>query len=86
MFNVGGSEEVTIHELAERVKEITGSDSTLINIPYEEAYAPGFEDMQRRIPDTTRIRTLLGWKPRHTLDEILHAVVAYERDRLANKL
>lgn len=81
VFNVGGTQEVTIRELAEQVKAITGSNSPLINVPYEEAYAPGFEDMQRRVPDTSRIRTLLGWQPRHTLDEILQAVVAYERDR-----
>lgn len=82
VFNVGGTEEVTIRELAERVKTVTNSDSTITNIPYEEAYAPGFEDMQRRIPDTSRIRKLLGWQPRYSLDEILHKIVAYERDKL----
>jgi len=86
VFNIGGTEEVTIRQLAERVKAITSSGSAITNIPYEEAYAPGFEDMQRRIPDTARIHTLLGWQPHYTLDEILQAVVSYERDRLADNL
>lgn len=82
VYNIGSTEEVSIRELAERVKAITGSDSPLINIPYAEAYAPGFEDMQRRVPDISRVRSLIGWQPRRTLDEILQAVVAYEKMRL----
>lgn len=82
VYNIGGTEEITIKALAERVKAVVRSKSTIVNVPYEEAYAPGFEDMMRRVPDTTRIQTLLGWQPRHSLDEILHAIVAYERDKL----
>jgi UDP-glucose 4-epimerase len=82
VYNIGGTEEVTIKALAERVKAVTRSESTIVNVPYEEAYAPGFEDMQRRVPDTTRINTLLGWQPHRSLDEILHAVAVYERDKL----
>ncbi len=61
---------------------MTGSDSSIVHIPYEEAYAPGFEDMKRRVPDATRIRSLTGWRPRRSLDEILAAVIEYEQDRL----
>jgi UDP-glucose 4-epimerase len=81
VYNIGSSEEITIQELAERIKTITHSNSTIVTIPYADAYAPGFEDMQRRVPDTTRIHTLLDWQPRRSLDEILHAVMVYERDR-----
>lgn len=81
VYNVGGAEEVTIRQLAERIKRLTGSSSPLVTIPYSEAYAPGFEDMQRRVPDTTRIKDLLGWQPRRSLDEILQGVIAYERER-----
>ena len=75
VFNVGSTEEVTILELAQRVKAITGSDSPITFIPYEQAYAPGFEDMQRRVPDISRIRALTGWEPRLHLDDILRRVV-----------
>ena len=74
VFNVGSTEEVTILELAQRVKAITGSDSPITFIPYEQAYAPGFEDMQRRVPDISRIRALTGWEPRLHLDDILRRV------------
>ncbi len=82
VFNIGDTTEVSIRELAERVKTLTDSDSPIINLPYAEAYAPGFEDMQRRVPDTLRINNLLGWHPRHSLDETLQDVIAYERTRL----
>jgi UDP-glucose 4-epimerase len=82
VYNIGSNEEVSIWELAERVKALAGSSSPLVNVPYSEAYAPGFEDMQRRAPDTSRIRALLGWQPRRPLDEILAAVIDYQRDRL----
>jgi UDP-glucose 4-epimerase len=81
VYNIGSTEEVTIRELAERVKAITQSDSAIIEVPYAEAYAPGFEDMQRRVPDISRLHTLIGWHPQHTLDEILHSVIAYEQTR-----
>ncbi len=74
VFNVGSTEEVTIEELAHRVKAVTGSDSPIVYVPYEQAYAPGFEDMRRRVPDISRIRSLLGWTPRIPLDETLARV------------
>ena len=82
LYNIGSTEEVTIGQLAERVKTITGSQSEIVHIPYQEAYAPGFEDMQRRVPDISRIHALLGWQPKSSLDTILSAVLAYERERL----
>lgn len=77
VFNVGSTEEVTILELAQRVKKLTGSASPITFIPYDKAYAPGFEDMQRRVPDTTRIQTTIGWQPRHDLNSILRRVIAW---------
>ena len=81
VYNIGGTEEVSIQELAERVVEMTESDSQIIKVPYSEAYAPGFEDMERRVPDTERIHKLLGWKPKRSLREILSDVISYERGR-----
>ncbi len=77
VFNIGSNEEVSILQLAERVKEITGSDSEIQRVPYHEAYEEGFEDMPRRVPDISKIRALIGFEPRTTLNEILRAVVDY---------
>jgi UDP-glucose 4-epimerase len=82
VFNIGSTEEVTIHELAERVITATGSQSKIVYVPYEEAYAPGFEDMRRRVPDLDKIQHLIGYKPRYTLDETLQRVIVYERDQI----
>jgi UDP-glucose 4-epimerase len=79
VFNIGSSEEVTILELAERVRERTGSVSEIVRIAYEDAYEQGFEDMRRRIPDTSRIRELIGWRPERTLDDILTDVIEHQR-------
>ncbi len=75
VFNIGSQEEVTIEELARRVIRLTNSSSTVEHIPYEEAYEEGFEDMQRRIPDISKIKTLIGFQPSMTLDEIIHSVI-----------
>jgi len=79
VFNLGGTEEVSIMELAERVIARTGSSSGVRVIPYDEAYEAGFEDMQRRVPDTTRAHELVGFAPTHSLDDIIDAVVADQR-------
>ena len=76
VFNVGSTEEVSVDELAHRIRAITGSASKIEYVPYEQAYGPDFEEMPRRVPDTTRIETLLGWAPTYDLDGILRAVVA----------
>ena len=83
VFNIGSSDEVTILELAERARGATESESEIRFVPYEEAYAPGFEDMRRRIPDTTKIRSLLSWQPTRNLDQILADVVEYQRTESA---
>jgi len=78
VFNIGSSEEVSILELAARIREITSSRSEITFTPYSEAYAPGFEDMARRVPDTCRIKELLGWSPLRRLNETLEAVRQFE--------
>jgi UDP-glucose 4-epimerase len=75
-FNVGGTGEVTIELLAEMVIERTQSTSQIKHIPYTDAYTAGFEDMQRRVPDITKIKNTIGWQPTHTLDSIIDSVAA----------
>jgi UDP-glucose 4-epimerase len=82
VFNVGSTDEVTIEELARRVRTVTGSDSPIVYVPYEDAYAPGFEDMRRRVPDISRIQGLLDWRPRIPLDETLARI----RDEMGRTL
>src|SRR5271166_3277369 len=80
VFNVGSSEEVSIQTLAERVKELTASKSEIVYIPYERAYGEGFEDMPRRVPDLAKIQSLLGYRPRKSLEEILSRVIDFFHD------
>ena len=79
VFNVGSQEETTIYALAERIIELTNSDSEIVLLPYEEAYARGFEDMDRRIPDLTQITETIDWKPERKLDEIILDVVDFTK-------
>ncbi len=81
IYNIGSGHEVTINQLAEQVISRSHSTSTLRYVPYSEAYAPGFEDMRRRVPDTTKIQMAVGWQPTRALTEILDDVIAYERAR-----
>jgi UDP-glucose 4-epimerase len=81
IFNIGGDDEVSINDLAERVKRAANSASPISHIPYSQAYQEGFEDMQRRVPDLTRMRKLTGYRNRYDLDSILARVVEYERTR-----
>jgi UDP-glucose 4-epimerase len=74
VFNLGGDEEVSIEELARRVIRITGSRSDVEHVPYERAYGQKFDDLPRRVPDLSRIRSAIGFQPRHTLDEIIKSV------------
>ncbi len=76
VFNLGGGEEVSIKRLAERVIELAGSQSSLEFIPYDAAYEAGFEDMERRVPNTTRARQLVGFEPSVGLDDIILSVIA----------
>lgn len=79
VFNIGNPEEISIRGLAELVKEATGSASTIVTVPYDEAYESGFEDMPRRVPDIAKIRELLGWNPTLALPEIVARVVDHMR-------
>jgi UDP-glucose 4-epimerase len=81
VINVGNTQEVTIAQLAERVRELTGSKSPIKFIPYDEAYESGFEDMPRRVPCLKRVRELIGYEPRNTLDDILVQVIEYFRKK-----
>jgi UDP-glucose 4-epimerase len=77
IFNIGSDDEITIMELAKIVKEVTGSDSPIQCIPYSEAYGEGFEDMQRRVPDLTRIREIIGYRSTRRIREIVTAVAEH---------
>ncbi len=79
VFNIGSQEELSILELANRIVEMTGSDSEIHKIPYAEAYEAGFEDMPRRYPDISKIGDALGWAPTRTLDEILGDVILFHQ-------
>jgi UDP-glucose 4-epimerase len=79
VFNVGSTNEVSMTELAERVRALTQSESEIQLISYEDAFEHNFEDMARRVPDLTKIREFLGWEAKRSLDEILHDVVDFQR-------
>jgi UDP-glucose 4-epimerase len=79
VYNIGSTEEITMLGLAERVKALTQSASPIVTIPYDQAYESGFEDMPRRVPDLAKIRALVGYEPRVSLDEILRLVIEYQR-------
>lgn len=76
VFNVGSTEEISIIDLAKKIIELTETCSPIEFVPFDRAYAPGFEDMQRRVPDITRIRQLLDWQPSRSLDESLRTIIA----------
>lgn len=79
VFNIGSTEEVSILELAQRIKRACDSDSEIRFVSYEDAYESGFEDMRRRIPDTSKIEALVDWRPTRALDEILGDVIESQR-------
>ena len=76
VYNVGGEGETTIQQLAEKIIASTNSQSGLTFTPYSQAYPAGFEDMQRRVPDITKAKATLGWKPTRNLDQIITDVAA----------
>jgi len=79
VFNIGNPQEVTITELAERIIDLTVSPSAIRYIPYEQAYAPGFEDMMRRVPNIAKIQQIIDWQPTLSLNDILMRVIDYHR-------
>jgi UDP-glucose 4-epimerase len=81
VINIGNIEEISIQKLAERVRELSGSKSSIKLVPYDEAYESGFEDMPRRVPDLSKVEGLIGYKPRFSLDDILSQVIEYFRGK-----
>jgi UDP-glucose 4-epimerase len=79
VFNIGNGHEITIGDLAERIKQLAGSKSEIVRIPYDEAYEAGFEDMPRRVPDISKVKALVGYSPTVELDEILTRVIEHFR-------
>lgn len=75
VVNIGASDEITIRGLAERVRDLAGSSSDIVLVPYDQAYVAGFEDMRRRVPDLTLARTLIDYAPRHGLDDIIRSIL-----------
>jgi len=86
VYNIGSEHEVTILELARRIKAMTGSESRIILKPYAEAYEEGFEDMMRRVPDISKVRALIGYQPRTNLDGILESIIDYHRLRIIGEV
>lgn len=79
VFNIGSTTEVAIQDLAERVKKMTKSVSPIVKVPYDVAYEAGFEDMPRRVPDITKIQSLIGFAPTMGLEDIIRSVVEHIR-------
>ncbi len=79
VINIGGAEEITIGNLAEKVKKLTCSSSEIKLIPYDEAYTKDFEDMQRRVPSIEKVEKLINWRPKTSLDNILESVIEFYR-------
>jgi UDP-glucose 4-epimerase len=77
VFNIGNNQQTLILELAKKIIEITGSKSEIVKLPYSEAYPEGFEDMQRRVPDISKIKNALGWTPQIGLDQIIKDIAAF---------
>lgn len=82
VFNVGSQEEVSIRELAERVIRVVGSNSKIVFIPFDQAFGPDFEDMQRRVPDIRKVQQLIGFQPCYQLDDIIRDVAGYLSGRM----
>jgi UDP-glucose 4-epimerase len=86
VFNIGNGAEITIGDLAEKVRTLTESKSEIVRIPYDQAYESGFEDMPRRVPDLSKIHALIGYRPTRRLDDILREVVEHSRAGAALRL
>lgn len=80
LFNIGSSEEISIRALAERVRDHADSASEIVMVPYDQAYAPGFEDFRRRVPSIEKIERITGWRPTTSLDDTIKQVIAYYQE------
>jgi UDP-glucose 4-epimerase len=83
VFNIGTSEEVTVLELAQRIRQLTQSNSQIQFVPYEEVYGNSFEDMRRRVPDLARIRRVVGYRPEVSLDQLLQLTIRHVREQVS---
>ena len=81
IYNIGNDQEITIRQLAEQVKKLTGSSSQIVLQPYSEVYGPGFEDMMRRKPNVAKLERTIGFRPRRSLDEIIYDLIGERRQR-----
>lgn len=81
IFNIGGNEEISIGGLAHTVKAVLQSDSPILYVPYEQAYGEGFEDMQKRVPDLSKVQKLIAYQPKFTLQDVIFDVASYQRER-----
>jgi UDP-glucose 4-epimerase len=79
VFNVGARNEISINELAELIRAATGSSSPIVHVPYDVAYEEGFEDMERRVPDTGKVEAEIGWRPTRSLADVIVDVIDHER-------
>jgi UDP-glucose 4-epimerase len=86
VYNIGSDHEISMLDLAERIKYITESASNIVFVPYDEAYEAGFEDMMRRVPDISKIRALIGYQPRIDLDSMLASIIDYHRVKMVGEL
>ena len=82
VINLGNNEEISMNELADLVRTMSGSKSEIVHIPYEKAYGPGFDDMQRRIPSLDRAKEFLGWEPVENLESIVRSVIEDKKKEL----
>jgi UDP-glucose 4-epimerase len=83
VFNVGGKDPISIRDLARFVKDLLGSSSPIVFVPYEQAYEEGFEDMEKRVPDISKVRELIGFEPRLSLEQIIRDVAEYQKGTAA---
>jgi UDP-glucose 4-epimerase len=86
VFNIGAPYETSINDLARAIVEAVGSSSGTVHVPYDVAYEEGFEDMERRVPDVSKIRTLTGWEPALGLDRIIADVIESERASMVREV
>jgi len=86
VYNIGSDHEISMLELAERIKYLTESASNIVFVPYDEAYEAGFEDMMRRVPDIAKIRALIGYNPKVDLDDLLLSIIEYHRVKMVGEL
>ena len=84
IVNIGHGKEISMYDLAVLIKQMTDSESEIKLVPYDEAYEAGFEDMQRRLPDLSKIRHLIGYQPTLDLPEILDRTIRHERGKTAS--